>query len=183
MKKDISIEYAHIYTNQDINNEQKFSIEILEKIISANKEKDLSLVVMVDDYSFPDTSFDYTQFTSWLREEGFPANIILKESQLITSCNKVLSLIQDKIIKKEISSYIETKKYPCSLFIATWYLLRLGLIVDPIFDKTLVAKKLINILPLSFKPFEDKAFEIIESTNLDVFINQIENKYFEGRKI
>ncbi|MGK3946355.1 hypothetical protein ABK046_49375, partial [Streptomyces caeruleatus] len=73
------------------------------------------------------------------------------------------------------------KKYPCSLFIASWYLLRLGHVSSPMFDKNLVAKKLINILPESFKPFEDKAIEIIEATQSASAKDQIDNRYFKGR--
>lgn len=183
MKKDISIEYAHIYTNKDVNDEQKFSVEVLKNLIIKNKEKEISLVVMVDDYSFPDPTFNYEVFTEWLEKQGFSADIILRESQLIECCDEVFLHIKNDNLKKEILSYIKTKKYPCSLFIATWYLLRLGFVKNKLFDITLTSEKLINILPLSFKPFEDKAFEIIRSTDFSIAIDKIENMYFEGREI
>ncbi len=183
MKKDISIEYAHIYTNKNISDEQVFSVEILQGVTKEHRGKSTTLVVMVDDYSFPDLSFDYTILTQWLKKEGFQPDIILRESQLIPSCDEVLSLIHNGTLKKQILDYVKTKKYPCSLFVATWYLLRLGYIESSIFDKKLISKTLINILPLSFKPFEEKAFEIIQSTNFNIAISQIENRYFEGRLI
>ena len=183
MKKDISIEYAHIYTNKDIDSEQKFSVEVLKDLIIKNKEKSVSLVVMVDDYSFPDPTFNYEVFTHWLENQGFPADIVLRESQLIESCDEVFSFIKNDLLKKEILSYIKTKRYPCSLFIATWYLLRLGFIKNKLFDTDLISDKLINILPLSFKPFEDKAFEIICSSDFASAVDKIENMYFEGRDI
>ncbi len=183
MKKDYSIEYAHIYTNNHIDSEQKFSIEVLKDITTEHKEKDISLVVMVDDYSFPDTSFDYEIFTSWLDKQGFKPEIILRESQLIPLCDEMIVLIENKKLKEQISDYIITKKYPCSLFIATWYFLRLGYLKSPIFSEELISENLINILPLSFKPFEDSAFEIIRSTQFHSAMEKIENKYFEGRLI
>ncbi len=183
MKKDISIEYAHIYTNNHIGDEQKFSIEILDNIKKKNHGKDISLVVMVDDYSFPDPSFDYMTFTSWLKDQGFQPDIILRESQLIPLCDETLKLINDKKLKEQISDYVRMKKYPCSLFVATWYLIRLGYIKSSIFKEELISEKLINILPSSFKPFEDKAFEIIKSTQFDDAMKKIENKYFEGRLV
>ena len=70
------------------------------------------------------------------------------------------------------------KKYPCSLFIASWYLLRIGKIESPMFPKELVAEKLINILPESFKPFEEKALEIIRSTKYSDLIDKIDYKTF-----
>ena len=183
--KDFSIEYAHIYTNDQIADEHRLSLEILGEI---RKEKDLinhtsSLVVMIDDYSFPDPSFDYESFALWLESAGHSPDLILRESQLIPSCDKVVNLIEDDDLKKEISNYIRDKKYPCSLFIATWYLLRLGYLHSDIFPENLVANRLINILPESFKPFEEKAIEIIGLTKFADAPNQIEYRYLEGRGI
>ena len=183
MPKDISIEYAHIYTNNNIGDEQKFSVDILNSVQSDYKGKNISLVVMVDDYSFPDPSFDYLSFTSWLKDQGFQPDIVLRESQLIPACDETLALIEDSKLKEQISDYVRAKKYPCSLFVATWYLIRLGHIKSPIFQENLVAGKILNILPLSFKPFEDKAFEIIGATRFSDALNNIENKYFEGRLV
>lgn len=181
--KDVSIEYAHIYTNDKVGEEHKLSLEILGRLYKEQQVEchTTSLVVLVDDYSFPDLSFDYGLFTQWLSEKGFKPDLVFRESQLISLCDEVLKLIQDTKLKEEISDYVRKKKYPCSLFIATWYLLRLRYISSPIFGNELTAKKLINILPLSFKSFEDKALEIIKTTKFSEAINQIEQKYFEGR--
>ena len=181
--KDISIEYAHIYTNNRIGDEQKLSTEILSEIKKEHEGKEISLVVMVDDYSFPDPSFSYDDFAIWLNEKGFKPYIVLRESQLIPLCDEVLKLIKDKELEGQISDYVRAKKYPCSLFVATWYLLRLGCIKSPIFRNEESAQKLINILPESFKPFEEKAFEIIRATEYADKVNNITNKYFKGRLV
>ncbi len=182
--KDISIEYAHIYTNNKIGEEHALSLDILGQLYTKEEEKEtVSLVVMVDDYSFPDPSFNYDEFILWLTEKGFKPDLMIRESQLIPLCDQVLVLIKSVKLQEQIAGYIRTKRYPCSLFVATWYLLRLGYISSPIFDSHLTAKKLINILPLSFKPFEDKALEIIASTDFSIAIKQIEHKYFEGRLV
>ena len=181
--KDISIEYAHIYTNNHIGDEQKFSLDVLKNVAQEYEGKSTSLVVMVDDYSFPDPSFDYEVFTTWLREEGFQPDMVLRESQLIPSCDEVLKLIEDIHLKEQIVDYVKIKKYPCSLFVATWYLLRLGRIESLVFGDSHVCRKIVNILPLSFKPFEEKAFEIIASTKFKDDVNQIENRYFDGRLV
>lgn len=183
MAKNFSIEYAHIYTNNHIGDEQKFSLEVLNSVTKENQGKDISLVVMVDDYSFPDPSFDYETFTAWLKEQGFQPDLVLRESQLVPSCDETLKLIEDEKLKEQISDYVRAKKYPCSLFVATWYLLRLGYLRSPIFKEESISERLINILPSSFKPFEDKAFEIIKSTQFGDALDKIENKYFEGRLV
>ena len=183
MEKETSIEYAHIYTNNRIGDEQKLSLEILKSVKRECGMGKYSLMVMVDDYSFPDPSFDYKTFSDWLSGEGFKPDLMIRESQLIPSCDEVLGFVTDQKLKDQITDYIKSKKYPCSLFIATWYLLRLGYIANPIFSNDLISKKAVNILPLSFKPFEDKAIEIIKATKFKSATERIENKYFEGRLV
>lgn len=177
--KEVSIEYAHIYTNNHIGEEQLLSLKILGEL----KDENASLVVLVDDYSFPDPSFDYELFSEWLAEEGFQPDLVFRESQLIPVCDDVLKIVEDEVLKNQIVDYVKAKKYPCSLFIAAWYLLRLGHIQSPLFPETLVAKKLISILPTSFKPFEDKAQEIIASTQYRESVSKIEYRYFDGRLV
>lgn len=183
MKK-ISIEYAHIYTHNKISEDQNLSLQVLKDIFSERNiaQKDVSLVIMVDDYSFPDPTFNYHDFSQYLSENNFPPDIIIRESFLIQDCDRVISLIEDNHLQSEIISYIqEKKKYTCSLFIATWYLIRLGCIKTDFFQEQYIAETLINILPESFKPFEDKAFEIISKTPFAYTISNIENNYFQGR--
>ncbi len=179
--KELSIEYAHIYTNNRVGEEHAFSVDILSRLYK--KEGSHSLVVMVDDYSFPDPSFDYEKFVAWLAEKGYKPDLMIRESQLIPLCDEVLKLVTDRKLKEQISDYVRAKKYPCSLFVAAWYFLRLGYLSSPIFERNLVAEKLINILPLSFKPFEDKALEIIASTGFSKAVKQIEHAYFDGRLV
>ena len=181
----VSVEYAHIYTNQHISEEHQVSVNVLtnlkQEIIAKNNE--LSLVVMVDDYSFPDPSFDYEQFTGWLSKQGLKPDILFRESQLIPACDEVLGLIENEKMKSQIIDYIKSKKYPCSLFIAAWYLVRLGRITSPLFPTGLVANELINILPESFKPFEDKGLEIIASTIHRDCVENIRYQFLQGRLI
>ena len=177
--KNLSVEYAHIYTNSKISDEQKLSLEILGEIEEENK----SLVVLVDDYSFPDPTFNYKEFVAWLTKHGYKPDVVMRESQLIPLCDQVLQIMEEGSLKNSLVSYIQEKKYPCSLFIAAWYLLRLGILKSPEFPESETATSLINILPESFKPYEDKGREIIASTKHKDILDKIENKYFEGRAI
>ena len=180
---DLSIEYAHIYTNDKIGKEHEVSIGILEKIKDETKEdsKSFSLVILVDDYSFPDPTFDYENFSLWLTEKGFKPDLIFRESQLIPLCDEVLKHLQDSKLRGQLADYIKAKKYPCSLFIAAWYLLRLGNLKFSSFPENLCAKELVNILPESFKPFEDKALEIMSRTDFSESVKLIKHHYIEGR--
>ena len=181
--RDVSIEYAHIYTNNKIGEEQQLTLKILGELGKEEKGEMCSLVVMVDDYSFPDTSFSYDTFLAWLRGEGFTPDIVFRESQLIPSCDEVLHMVKDEKLRGQLEDYIKAKKYPCSLFIAAWYLIRLGYITHPLFNKKFAAKKLINILPQSFKPFEDKGLEIMAATHLPGCLERVTYRYFEGRLV
>lgn len=185
MSKDLSIEYAHIYSNNKIGEEHKLSLDILGSLRDEEKAKghSISLVVLVDDYSFPDPAFDYATFSAWLSENGFKPDLVLRESQLIPLCDETLKLVNDPKLKDQIGDYVRQKKYPCSLFVATWYLLRLGYLSSPIFNAELAAKNVINILPLSFKPFEEKALEIIAATKYVDAVKKIDWRYFEGRLV
>jgi hypothetical protein len=182
--QDVSIEYAHIYTNQHIDEEHQTSLDILNELkLSLSNNATSSLVVMVDDYSFPDPTFNYADFTAWLKRQGHEPGLLIRESQLIPACDEVLALIQDVALRQHITDYIKSKKYPCSLFIAAWYLSRLGKIENPVVPPSVRAKRLINILPESFKPFEDKGLEIIASTPYKECVDLIEYRFLPGRLI
>ena len=145
--------------------------------------KSFSLEILVDDYSFPDPTFDYEFFDSWLSKKGFKPDLVLRESQLIPVCDVVVRSMQNAKLYKENVNYIKSKKYPCSLFIAAWYLLRLGYIKNMIYPEELIVTKLHNILPISFKPFEDKGLEIIKNTVFTGAEKMIEYTYIEGRSL
>ena len=181
----ISIEYAHIYTNQHISDEHQLSVNVLSEVRDGiiAEGNTASLVVMVDDYSFPDPSFDYASFTEWLDTQGFKPDLLFRESQLIPVCDEVLGLIENDKLKNQITDYVKAKKYPCSLFIAAWYLLRLGRLESQLFPNELRSGSIYNILPESFKPFEDKGLEIIKATKFADAADLIQYKFLQGRLI
>lgn len=180
---DVSIEYAHIYTNQKIEQEHRLSLEVLANLRNKldQEDKTYNLVIMIDDYSFPDPSFNYEEFTEWLAKHDHNPDLVIRESQLIPVCDEVIRHVKDAKLKEQLIDYIKAKKYPCSLFIAAWYLLRLGYLQSPLLDPSLQASSLINILPASFKPFEDKGLEIIKSTPFSNAASKINYEFFEGR--
>lgn len=179
----VSIEYAHIYTNREIDEEHQTSLDILEGLKDELGASETSLVVMVDDYSFPDPTFNYDEFIMWLDAQGHKPDLMIRESQLIPVCDIVLSKMPDNKMKRRIISYIQDNKYPCSLFIAAWYLVRLGYLQSDIFPTHLSAKRLVNILPESFKPFEEEGLKIIRSTEFKEAAEKIDYRFFEGRLI
>lgn len=181
----VSVEYAHIYTNAHISEEHELSVGVLGEVVETAKTNgdDVSLVVMVDDYSFPDPTFDYESFSQWLEQQGFKPEILFRESSLIPVCDQVLGILPDSKLKNSITDYVKAKKYPCSLFIAAWYLLRLGKLESPLFPSELRSESLVNILPESFKPFEDQGLEIIAATPFADCVDLISYKFLAGRLV
>lgn len=176
----MSIEYAHIYTNQTVHEEHELSLKKLDEALKQYTESEVALVVMVDDYSFPDPTFDYEAFAAWLNSRDGKPDLIIRESQLIPVCDEVLQLLPDgSKLKSQLIDYIKTKKYPCSLFIVAWYLLRLGLITHPALDARYTAKKLLNILPASVEPVEQKGLEIIAATPYHKAVDCISYRWVE----
>jgi hypothetical protein len=57
--RELSIEYSHIYTNQQIGEEHKLSIRELKNALGMYSPHDAVLTVLIDDYSFPDPTFNY----------------------------------------------------------------------------------------------------------------------------
>ncbi len=108
---------------------------------------------------------------------------MIRESQLISDCDNVISLIKDRQIKDDLVNYVKKGKYPCSLFIATWYLIRLGCIDSEIFPKQEQGKSLLNILPESFKPYEDKGLDIIKATKFASRVDDIKYHFISGRSL
>ena len=61
--------------------------------------------------------------------------------------------------------------------------MRLGYIKTLLFDEKYLASQLVNILPISFKPYEDKALEIIAKTNFAGAEKQIEYHFLEEKAL
>lgn len=171
-----SIEYAHIYTNQSISIEHRLSVERLHHVIKNTREHS-SLVVMVDDYSFPDPTFDYAAYRDWLAGMDALPDMLIRESQLIPVCDEVMKILQNETMRKRLIDYIKIKRYPCSLFIAAWYLVRLGKLESPLFPASLHADELVNILPESFRPYEEKGVQIIAATPFSECVKHISYEY------
>ena len=178
---DCSIEYCHIYTNEDINDEHAASVEALRAIVSnlRNQGTTYALCVMVDDYSFPETSpnFDYDKLLQWLADQQAAPHFLIKEGSLTRAADEVIELIGNQRRKRTLQNYIKRKRYPCSLFIATWYLARLGKLRTVPEAEITHARQLINILPARFEPFECEATDILSYTPYADVLHAITNEY------
>lgn len=175
-----SIEYCHVYIDKGVDETVTDSFDVLSSVIKDLDE--YQLVVMVDDYS-PQIvdNFDYKGFLTLLGRNNSVPSLMIKESALVSINREIVNKIKDTKEGKELTKYIEDcSKYPCSLFIASWYAYRLGVMtgdIDTVLDTGFKpADKLINILPRHFEPFEKKAQKILARIGVD--LEQIENVYY-----
>ena len=181
MITDYSIEYCHIYSNQSVGQEHAESLDYLAEMLARLKQtgKTYSLCVMLDNYTFPDRIFDKDKFLNFLKQKEATPDIFINEGDLIEAADEVVSLVSPKRANS-LKKYIQEKKYPCSLFIATWYLARGGYLKNAPAEIKKHSARLINILHERFKPFEEEGLAIIGDTPHSSFIKGITNVYFGG---
>ncbi len=182
------IEYSHIYTDQSFDEEQSNGInELKKKESSLNNNPSPSRLVLIDDYS-PAISFERFNLQSFLKQleenKALP-DVIVRESSLTKFCQMTLDLMVDGRVKHQLMRYIQSrKKFPCSLFIASWYLLRLGAFGKPRVEiaygneDKIFSKEIITILPDSFQTPERNATDIISSTKFNDLNKKIERIFF-----
>lgn len=183
------IEYSHIYTNQSFGDEQMKGINELKNLEKRLQGKGFSTsrLILVDDYS-PAISFDrfdFNTFLAHLKTSNALPDTIVMESEIAKYCKITLDLIDDKRIKHQLERYVESrKKFPCSLFIAAWYLLRLGAFGQESIkvaygnSEKIFSDRIITILPDSFQTPENNAFEIVRATKFKNLDSRIERIFF-----
>lgn len=189
--KDLGIEFAHIYSNQQFGEEQAASIQVLKQLErTIPPRKNVSRTVLIDDYS-PNISIERFAFDSFIknlnRHQAAP-DAIVRESSLIPYCQRLIRAIRQPRIRKELERYLQnSQQYPCSLFIASWYLLRLGFFGRPRIpcmigaSDDLLSREIVNVVPDYFRPAEEKALEIITDVD-ESLLSKISHKYFSVKK-
>lgn len=187
-KTDYNIEYAHIYTDESFDINQRDSIKKLEEIINNldKEKKDFTLTILIDDYNPTSNTLNINNFLKEVEKYGHKPDFIFLESKLVKDKEMLLKEMKDKE-RREYEKYINKKnKIPCSFLIAIWYLKRLGVIsinkneLEQLNknNKAFIAKKIITILPQKYKSVEIKAQEIIKLTKFKKRLKDIEIIYF-----
>ena len=131
-------------------------------------------VSLVDDYTQRVKHFfDYDSFDSFLSECGVSPVKSYSMSELSTLNSITVSKIRDSEIRDEYRKHISSsRRHPTELSLATWYLLRLG-VID--YDTPIrPAKKLLNIIPDSLRGKYELALKIVEGVAGDKTLSRIE---------
>lgn len=179
--KDYSIEYAHIYTDEFFDTQHILSISEMKKVESLLESDDAtySKCILIDNYNPINHTLNTEEFLSELNIRNAIPDYLFYEADLVTFGRITIDYITHRRTKLSYEKYIEKHNvYPCSLLTASWYLVRLGVIK---YNKIEPAKKLINILPRTFKEVEEKAKLIIKHTHgVRVPNDVIETIYFDA---
>jgi hypothetical protein len=107
------------------------------------------------------------------------------EADLIDNAKELLKAIENPKLKRNYQSYIaHTKKFPCSLLTATWYITRLGMLdhvktIKSVDDTAFVpSSRLINILPEDYASVEKRAKQIILKSSFKKEADKIQDIFY-----
>jgi hypothetical protein len=179
----VSIEFFHIYTDEVVDKEKLESLQIYRDLIKSFTTPYYSCI-LIDDYT-PKVHYSENiiqtkdSVNRFMLEEGIKLNVMQYESDLSNDCELVLNKIHHKDAKN-YRRLIEKNGYlPCSLFVLTWYLLRLGVIKSETIQLPR-SEKLVNILPIRYKAVDEIVLKALQRSAFSYIIPSIEGKYFES---
>jgi hypothetical protein len=188
MRPSCGIEYAHIYIDEQFGYEHVQSLLVLKQVEeSIRADADVRRIVLIDDYNPPKSSYrlNIDSLMRAFADNNATPDVVVAESALEPYCAAVIEMIDSSKLQSSLNRYRQsTERYPCSLFIAAWYLLRLGVFGQPSLAtvrgeaKDLYTDSLVTILPNAFQTPENKALEIIKNSKFHQLIGLIKVQYF-----
>ncbi len=181
----LSVEFFHIYTDETIGKRHTKGLEYLKTIEQA-WDFPYERILLIDDYNPLTQQLTAKDILSYLDEQGMPPDYWAYEKDLLPHAKKLLALITSPRLKKNYHNYIiKNKKYPCSLLVATWYLVRLGKLGRPDMIKTTPGSppyepstRLLNILPADYRGVEKRALDIIRRSKFSQEVHQIQDLFY-----
>jgi hypothetical protein len=180
-----SVEYFHIYSDENIEDRHTKSIEYL-KTMHESWDFDYQKAILIDNYNPTTVVIEASEILAFLDSISMRPDYWAYEKDMIENAKILLDAINNKKIEKEYRTYIKNhNKYPCSLLTAAWYLTRLGylnsegIIRTTIFgDNFIPAERLLNILPQDYKTTEARAFKIIMKSEYKDAFNKIQDFFY-----
>ncbi len=154
-------------------------VESLNQTISnlGIDKSEFTVTCLIDDLTYQVKNFDFTNYGLWMVKQGVLNYALFYESFLVPMCNQLLGKLDLNAVSSKLIFHNDNRiKYTSPMFIATWFLARLGYI-DCGGYNIMQAKKLINILPSSFKTGENQAIQIIAASELSKASDQIQHIY------
>jgi len=181
---DYSIEYSHIYTDENLNDSHRLSAKLMTERRAVLEASGASVapIVLIDNYNPVDHILDIDSFLKEMQGASAEPLFVGFEADLAYLVDEVLFNTKPKISKGYARWIASRGKIPCSLFIAIWYLIRLGVIEfnQKWHEKEFpIAEKVITILPSIFKEVESKGLNIIKNSNYAQYAGNIETSFFD----
>lgn len=178
-----SVEFFHIYTDEEIGSVHEASVHYLKEAQKAWKFNN-GLIVLIDNYNPTKHTLREEDVFHYLNEQGVSPVFWAYEADLIDNAKQLLESITSPKLQRSYSNYVEkNKKYPCSLLTATWYLTRLGVLPTQVIkarngQEYVPADRLINILPQDYEKIEVKALELIQKSEYSQQVHHIQDLFF-----
>ena len=206
---DYNIEFAHIYADEKLGDEQFKSIELLKKVIKKleKENKTFSISILIDEFHPVVFKLKKNKVIKEFEEKGVKIDFIGYESKLCPIANKLIKELPKSELKLENFNNPQRKvlllknhdskigieeefefmsRHTCAILSASWSLCRLGNIeipknaIERITKKPFEAKKLITILPEKYRIVENKVLDIIKSTKFENSVKDIEYEFFDN---
>ncbi|HEY9713120.1 MAG TPA: hypothetical protein V6C72_06600 [Chroococcales cyanobacterium] len=186
------IEYSHIYVDERFGAEHIKSIARMKSFESSFQKRQSAIrrIILIDDYSPPVESrtLQYGEFLGQLADRGASPDVMVEESALAPYCERVIDALPEGRFRRSLLRLIESRqKYPCSLFVAAWYMLRLGAFGEPNLNCVmgsacqLQTDEILNILPDKFEKAEGLALDIIRETESHRLVELIRSDFFSDK--
>ena len=187
-----SIEYAHIYADEQFSPEHRAATEELSRVLGAFHPRNdtYALAVLIDDYNPAQHTLKQDEFIGHLTALGARPDYIGLEAKLVAYKDHLVNAITKPKVRREYQRYLDRRpKLPCSFLVAIWYLIRLDAISSTdsaVYRKVgstsvaFGAHRLINILPHYFRAVEDQAMSLIRATSYRDRADDISARFYQS---
>lgn len=164
---DYSVEYAHIYLDQNFGAEQLATISKLNTVVKELEQKQWSYykTILIDDYNPVSQILDVNAFIKSLETLQAAPDVVIFEKDLINYMDEFYELLPARKAVSLERNHERHGKVSCSTLIAIWYLCRLGMIGGANESSTfnLHAKHLINIISSKYNGAEKIAIDLLKT--------------------
>lgn len=205
MVSDVNIEFAHIYSDEQLSDEQLKSTELLKQI-TQNLEKENQIIttsILIDEFNV--NSFSLCE-KKMVEQLYVSVDFIGYESRFAQIADLLIKELPTSLLRLEYFNHSQrevllfsnqanrvgllevrnkSNRHTCAILSAAWTLCRLGVFnipsgaINRISNKPIYAKKVICILHEKYRRVEEKALALIGATRFSECINQIQHFYFQ----
>lgn len=182
-----SVEYFHVYTDDDISSVHTGSLGQM-RTIALTLGKNARPIILIDNYNPTEDKLSSENIFQFLDSQGASPEYWAYESDLVENAKVLLGNMTDSHLERSYRRYIEKHdKFPCSLLTAAWYLTRLGVldakgVIRTVKNDThefVPSEALINILPGVYNQVERRAYSIIAASKYANVASKIYYVFYE----